>query len=361
MTLDAVRLLVLGGTRFVGRAIVSEAVARGADVTVVSRGDSGEPPARVTWWRADRTDAAALQGLAATPWDAVVDTWDGPADVVASSASLLADTARWYGYISSRSVYRWPLAAGSDEGAPLVDPEPGGGYPAAKRAAEIAVERHFAGRSMLARAGLIVGPYEDTGRLTWWLQRAAAGGPLVAPEPDDQIWQLIDARDLAGFVLESAEKATAGEFNVVGPRAAGITTKRLVDACVGATGAVSHPVWVPCDVLKRAGVREWDDLPGWIPPGSESAGMHDCAVDAAVASGLTCRPVEATVDDTWQWMQSRPVRSRRPLRAGLPRRGLSAEQEQAIWWLCGRADRPPGRAPATFADLGLSGDPGGRL
>jgi 2'-hydroxyisoflavone reductase len=333
------RLLVLGGTRFVGRAVVSDAIARGAEVTVVSRGESGEPPTDVTWWRADRTDVAALRQLAATAWDAVIDTWDGPAEVVESAAALLADSAGWYGYISSRSVYRWPLLVGSDESAPLVDAEAAdGGYPAAKRGAEIAVGRHFAGRSMVARAGLIVGPYEDTGRLTWWLQRAAAGGSLVAPEPADQPWQLIDARDLSRFTLDAAALATPGEFNVVCPRAAGVTTSRLVDACIEVTGAAAQPVWVAVGVLDRAGVREWDDLPGWIPPGSESAGMHDCDVSAAVASGLTCRPIEATVADTWEWMQTLPVRSRRPIRAGLPSRGLSAEQEQAIWWLSRNVD-----------------------
>ena len=170
------KLLVLGGTRFVGRAVVTEAVARGADVTTVSRGESGEPSDGVTWLRADRTVPGSLPALAATQWDAVIDTWDGAPEVVETSAALLAGSARWYGYVSSRSVYLWPPAAGIDESAPLVDAEPDGGYPADKRGGEIAVESHFEGRSLLARAGLIVGPYEDAGRLTWWLQRAATGG-----------------------------------------------------------------------------------------------------------------------------------------------------------------------------------------
>ena len=197
------KLLVLGGTRFVGRAIVAEAIGRGADVTVLSRGESGEPPPGVTWVRADRTDPAALAPLAATEWDAVLDTWDGAPDVVATSASLLAPSARWYGYVSSRSVYRWPPAAGSDESAPVVDP----------------TRRRLSGREARRRArrpGPLRGPgaagarrahprtVRGRGRLTWWLQRAAAGGSMVAPEPADLVWQLIDARDLARFLLDAA-------------------------------------------------------------------------------------------------------------------------------------------------------------
>jgi nucleoside-diphosphate-sugar epimerase len=329
------RLLVLGGTRFVGRAIVTDALARGIEVTVVSRGASGEPAPGVTWRRADRHDPAAIQPLAATGWDAVIDTWDGAPAAVEASAALLAGSAGWYGYVSSRSVYRWPPATGSDESAPVVEPDPDGGYPAHKRGAELAVLAHFEGRSMLARAGLIVGPYEDTGRLTWWLQRAAAGGSMVAPEPADRVWQLLDARDLAAFMLDAATAptATTGVFNVVCSRDEGVTTGRLIEACLEVTGRHAVPVWVSEDVLQRAGVAEWDGLPGWIPGGSEAAGMHDCDVSAAQAAGLRCRPIETTVADTWDWLQTLPAASRGLVRAGLPRRGLSAEQEQAIWWL----------------------------
>jgi 2'-hydroxyisoflavone reductase len=112
-----------------------------------------------------------------------------------------------------------------------------------------------------------------------------------------------------------------------------VTTQRLVEGCLEVTGGLARPVWVPEAVLARAGVAEWDDLPGWIPSGSDAAGMHDCDVSAALAAGLICRPIEVTIADTWQWMQTLPARSRRPLRPGVPRRGLSAEQEQGIWWL----------------------------
>jgi 2'-hydroxyisoflavone reductase len=327
------KLLVLGGTRFVGRSIVELAVARGIDVTTVSRGVTGEPPPGVTWLQVDRTDLDSLRTLTSTHWDAVIDTWDGAASAVETSASLLAGCADWYGYVSSRSVYVWPLVPGSDESAPVVAADDAFGYAAAKRGAELAVLKHFADRCVIARAGLILGPYEDVGRLTWWLQRAGGGGDLVAPEPADQLWQLIDARDLAAFMLDTATDKTGGTFNVVGPLGQGVTTRRLLEACADATGNRARLVWVSPRLLERAGVGSWDDLPGWMPPDSEGVGMHDCDVSAAVATGLTCRPVEETVAYTWTWMRTLPPRLRRPTRAGLPRRGLTAEQEQAVWWL----------------------------
>jgi nucleoside-diphosphate-sugar epimerase len=328
------KLLVLGGTRFVGRAVVEEALRRGEDVTVVSRGESGVPPASVEWFTADRRDPAALSLLDGRAWDAVVDTWAGEPDVVEESTARLRDSVGWYGYVSSRSVYVWPPPLGADESAPVVTPT-AGGYAADKRAAEIAVEAAFADRCLLARAGLIVGPHEDTGRLTWWLSRAAIGGSMVAPAPPDRCWQCIDARDLAAFVLTAATTGTTGTFNVVGPASAGVTTERLLEACVAATGGRAELVWIAPEVLRRAGVSEWDDLPGWIAPDGEGAGLHACNVDAALAAGLATRPIEATVADTWQWLQNVPSHKRPPHRPGLPTRGLSAEQEQAIWWLAG--------------------------
>lgn len=329
-------MLVLGGTRFVGRAVVAEALHRGVEVTVVSRGESGAPPDGARWVPADRTAAAALTALTGETWDAVIDTWSGAADVVAHSTSRLAAVAGWYGYVSSRSVYRWPMPIGADESAPLVEVTSEGGYAEHKRGGELAVSAHFDGRCLLARAGLVLGPHEDTGRLTWWLHRAAQGGAMVAPGPPERVWQYIDARDLASFLLDAATVGTTGAFNLVCPTSAASTTERLLKSCIAVTGESADLVWVDEHLLRRAGIREWEDLPGWMAPASEGAGMHDCDVSAALAAGLTCRPIEDTVADTWAWLAAIPPAQRPPRRAGLPRRGLSAEQEQAIWWLLGR-------------------------
>jgi nucleoside-diphosphate-sugar epimerase len=334
------KLLVLGGTRFVGRAIVEAAIGRDDDVTVLSRGDSGEPVSGTRWIRGDRNDPAILGQVADQEWDAVLDTWSGPAQSVETATEALAESARWYGYVSSRSVYRWPLAPGADESADLVEippddgaSDPGASYAVAKRRAEHAVTSRFPGRSVLARAGLIVGPHEDTGRLTWWLTRAAGGGELIAPEPEDRPWQYVDSRDLADFLLTAATDGRSGAFNVVCPRDSGVTTQRLLEACLAATGHRATVKWVAVEILRRAGIREWDDLPGWTDPAGESAGLHDCDASAAVMAGLRCRAIEETVTDAWQWLTGIAPSRRPPLREGLPRRGLTAEQEQAVWWL----------------------------
>lgn len=331
------KLLVLGGARFVGRAVVAAAIARGWSVTTVSRGESGAPPVGAHWHRADRRDPDALAPLAGLAWDAVIDTWSDEPSVVDAAARLFEASARWYGYVSSRSVYQWPLPPGADESAPVVAPDSTFEYAANKRAAELAVAGRFLGRSLIARPGLILGPHEDTGRLTWWLERAAAGGSLVVPLPDDQCWQCIDARDLAEFFLDAAERQTPGVANVVCPTSAGITTRRFADACVEATGSRATPVWVSPQILRRAGVGEWDDLPGWVAADGDGRGMHDCDVSVATAMGLSCRPIEATVTDTWAWLSSLPPRTRSRTSRSHHRRGLSAEQEQAIWWLIGAA------------------------
>lgn len=331
-------LLVLGGTRFVGRAVVATALARGDDVTVVSRGESGGPPPQVDWLRGDRSDPAFVSRILQRDWDAVIDTWSGAPEVVARTAAGLAERTPWYGYVSSRSVYRWPIAPGADETAPTFDPDErsiDSSYALDKRESEIAVSDHFDGRCLLARAGLVLGPHEDTGRLTWWLSRAAAGGWVVAPNPRGRVWQCIDARDLAGFMLTCADNRTSGAYNVVGPRDAGVTTERLLTTCIEATGSRSQLVWVDPEVLNRAGIGEWDDLPGWAAPTGEIAALHDCDVTAAIAAGLSCRTIEETVTDTWAWLREVPAARRPPRRVDLPRRGLTAEHEQAVWWLLG--------------------------
>jgi nucleoside-diphosphate-sugar epimerase len=330
------KLLILGGTRFVGRAVVAGARARGHEVLVVSRGESGVPDG-VEWLQADRTDLASLRSLAGREWDGVIDTWSADPAVVQGSVDLLKDAAGWYGFVSTRSVYQWPMPPGVDESAPLVEPDDENKYGVAKRAAEVAVESAYGDRGLLARAGLILGPHEDVGRLTWWLSRAAIGGSMVAPAPPDQVWQHIDARDLAGFMLDAMEASRGGVYNLVCPRSDGTTTRRLLEACVDVTGSRAELVWVDPEVLARAQIAEWEHLPGWIAPDSEGQGMHDCDVSVAVEAGLSCRPIEETVADTWQWLREIPANQRPPVRAGLPgRRGLSAEQEQMVWWLLGR-------------------------
>jgi 2'-hydroxyisoflavone reductase len=327
------RLLVLGGTHFVGRALVDAALGRGDEVTTVTRGVSGRPPPEVRALFVDRRDLPALtQALSGLEWDAAIDTWSGAPRPVRDSVQLLADRVDHYGYVSSRSVYVWPLPPGLDESAPLVNGDPDSedesAYAEAKRGAELAVTEGFPGRTLLARAGLILGPHEDVGRLPWWLTRIARGGPVLAPGPPQRKLQYIDARDLASWMLSAADRCLNGAFNAVS-RQGHATMQDLLTACLSATGADAELVWKSPETIAAAGVSGWSQLPIWVPPTGELAGLHDGDVSAAIAAGLRCRPIEQTVADTWDWLQDvdqthlRPVESPTAL-------GLDADLEGRI-------------------------------
>ena len=210
------RLLVLGGTHHVGRAVVETALARGDEVTTLNRGVSDAPAPGADARHADRTDPEALAAaLGDDTWDAVVDTWAFAPRFVQSAARLLTGRAAHYTYVSSRSVYTWPIDNGADESAPVVEGDPASDdaedYAAAKRGGELAVLEEFAGDVLLARAGLILGPYERVGRLPFWLHRIAAGGRVPAPGPRSRPLQYVDGRDLAAFALGRP----SGTFNTV--------------------------------------------------------------------------------------------------------------------------------------------------
>ncbi|RFU43025.1 NAD-dependent epimerase/dehydratase family protein [Actinomadura logoneensis] len=327
------RLLVLGGTEFVGRAVVEEGVARGWKVAVFNRGTHGVPDG-VAALRGDRTAPGGLEALRSGEWDIVVDTWSwGPA-AVRDAAELLAPRAASYVYVSSRSVYEYPVAVGADESAPLVEgsPDEAGdpgreGYARAKAGGELAAVRAFGDRALLARAGLILGPYENIGRLPWWLNRIARGGDVLAPGPAELKLQFVDARDLAAWALDAASRQVGGAFNVTGP--VGHTTMRdLLTACVRVTGADARLRWTDPEPILAAGVQPWQDLPVWVPPGELYEFLHRTNVDRALGEGLRCRPAEETVADTWAWLSS--LGGRAPQRGDRAPVGLAPEVEKAL-------------------------------
>lgn len=320
---------MLGGTHHVGRAVVETALARGDDVTTLNRGMTGRRQPGVRALHADRTDRAALSAaLGDGTWDAVIDTWSGPPRVVADAAALLADRAGHYGYVSSRSVYRWPFPVGADESAPVVDGDPasadGEDYAAAKRGGELAAVAAFGDRALLARAGLILGPYEIVGRMPWWLRRLEQGGDVLAPGPPGRPLQYIDCRDLAAWMLAAATRGLGGAFNAVS-QPGHATMASLLESARDVTGSRASLVWVPPEVIEAAGIAPWTELPIWLPPDGEYAGMHDGDVSAAYAAGLTCRPVEQTVADTWRWLQDEGYPP-----PGRIAHGLSPDKEQAV-------------------------------
>ncbi|MFS8202851.1 SDR family oxidoreductase [Streptomyces sp. CWNU-52B] len=326
------RLLMLGGTEFAGRAVVEAALGRGWDVTVFHRGRHA-PPAGVRSLHGDRTAPDGLAALAEGEWDLVVDTWSAAPRAVRDTAQLLKDRVRRYVYVSSCSVYAWPQPAGYDEDSPLVaDASPDAGqtdYARDKRGGELAALDAFgAERALLVRAGLILGPYENIGRLPWWLTRAARGGPLLAPGPRELPLQYIDVRDLAEWILRAAEDGTGGAYNLISP--SGHTTMgALLDTCARVTGGRAEPRWTEPEVILAAGVEPWTQLPVWVPPGSELHDMlHRVDVSKAVRAGLRCRPVADTVADTWSWLQD--LGGRAPLRPDRPAVGLDPLVEEKI-------------------------------
>jgi nucleoside-diphosphate-sugar epimerase len=326
------RILVLGGTHHVGRAIVEAALARGDEVTTLTRGLSGHAVPGVDARHADRRDpasvAAAVEG---DTWDAVVDTWSHEPSVVRDSARALDGRVPHYTYISSRSVHTWPIALGADESAPVVDADPdsteGEDYAAAKRGAELALLRDFSGATAFARAGLVLGPYEVVGRLPWWLNRIAAGGRVPAPGPRDRGLQYVDGRDLAEWSLHAGRAGITGAYNVVS-RQGHTTIGALLDHCVTVTGSDAELVWLDPDVIAAAEVSGWTHLPIWVPPTGELASLHDGDVSAAFAAGLRCRPMEETVADTWAWLQREGTPTSPSDRAG--QIGLTADQEERL-------------------------------
>jgi 2'-hydroxyisoflavone reductase len=326
------RALVLGGTSFVGPALVDSCRAQGWDVTVANRGTTPLHRQDVSFLACDRLDSNSLAHLAAQgPWDLVFDAWAGEARVVARTVEALQDvTGRW-GYVSTRSVYAGQTPLGADESAAVVDADPDAGpveYSRDKRGGELALERTLgAERVVHARAGLILGPKENIGRLTWWLQRVARGGRMVVPAPPDVPWQYIDARDLADLLVRITADGVHGPVDMVSPPGH-ITTGSLVQACMKITGSSPELEWVQPEVLASHGITPWGNVPGWIPPGETRDWMHGSDVSRALALGMVCRPIEQTAADQWEWMGTLPGGAMAaPIREGL---GITADQEQAV-------------------------------
>ncbi|CAL9438091.1 hypothetical protein SUDANB15_02170 [Streptomyces sp. enrichment culture] len=338
------RLLTLGGTEFVGRAVVEAALARGWEVTVFHRGRHAAPPG-VRTLLGDRTAPDGLAALDEDPgeWDVVVDTWSAAPRAVRDSARLLRGRAGRYAYVSSCSVYAWAPPAGYTERAPVVEGASADAdhtaYAQDKRGAELAVLDSFgADRSVLARAGLILGPYENVGRLPWWLNRMARGGPVLAPGPHDLPLQYIDVRDLAEWVLDAAGQELSGPYNLISPQGHA-TMGELLRACAEVTGGTAELRWTEPEVILEAGIEPWTQLPVWVPPDSDlHDALHSADVSRAVAAGLRCRPVAETVADTWRWLED--IGGTAPQRPDRTEKGLDPEVEAKVLAGTGGVEAP---------------------
>jgi len=300
-------LLLLGGYRFLGRAIIGAAQARGHTVTAFNRGNLTALPG-VKEIRGDRDDLAPLAGRR---WDAAIDTSGYIPRHVRDAAALLRHAVERYVFVSSLSVYADPMPPGCDESAArkeLPDGVDANGsditaesYGARKALCEDAAEAMMPERTIAVRAGFIVGPYDNTGRFNSWIERAARDEPFLVPGDPDAPLQLIDARDLASWIVGAAETRLSGAFNLTGP-ATPYTALEVAGACVAGTGSRAVPVPVPSEVAKRAGLVPWEHIPFWFEP--EDGGLMQLNVERALATGLAQRPLVETVADTYAWLRT---------------------------------------------------------
>ncbi|MGI5254080.1 NAD-dependent epimerase/dehydratase family protein [Actinacidiphila glaucinigra] len=314
------RILVLGGSWFLGKAVVQGALHRGWRVTAFNRGRSGEPLPDVEAVQGDRQVPGDLQRLADHgPWDAVIDTSAStlaPRDVLAG-AQVLSAVARRYVYVSTVSAYAgWPDQPLSEDsalldGAPDAGPEygrmpedwdrkgPNLHYGRQKAGTERAVLAAVPkDRVVILRPGVILGPEEYVGRLPWWLNRVARGGRILAPGAPETTIQPTDARDVAAFALKQAADGGGGAFNIAAPVGRD-TMGDLLAACLDVTDSSGRLVWAPQELLHEHGVREWTEMPLW----RTSRGVWHVDASKAAAAGFTCRPLQETVRDTWKWLQ----------------------------------------------------------
>jgi len=294
------KLLVLGGTKFLGRATVESAFERGHEVTLFNRGETNAelfPEAEKL--RGDRTEGLSV--LRGREWDAVLDSAGYIPSVVRASAEALADSTPYYLFVSSVSVYA-DQGRCNDEESPLAElgnepddrlTEDFSNYGALKALCERAVREVYGERCAVARPGLIVGAHDPTGRFTYWPQRVARGGEVLAPAPPDRQVQFVDVRDLGDWFVELMEQRTSGAFNATRP---GLTFEELLDTCREVADSDATFTWVPDALLAEHEVGEWMELPMWIADPGEAA-LHETDVSRAVAAGLTFRPLEETVRD----------------------------------------------------------------
>ena len=315
------RLLVIGGTVFVGRHVVEAALARGDEVTVFHRGLHGRAHPEAETLIGDRTsDISALEGR---EWDAVIDTCGFDGDSVALTAGALADRVGHYGFVSSGSAYAdWPNAP-VDEDSPLW--QDGDDYGAGKADAERAAEAAMPGRVLIARAGVIVGPHENIGRLPRWLRRLVEGGDVLAPGPPAAPMQLIDARDLAAWMLDMAAAGRAGTYNAIAEPGSA-TWGELLETAREVTGGGADLRWVDPAFVEEHVEEPWVALPLWPIP--SLAGLYGMAGARAAAAGLAPRPLRATIEDTWAWLAGGGQLD--DWRSELRATGLSREAEREL-------------------------------
>src|SRR5687768_6800737 len=323
------KILIIGGTRFLGRHLVHSALARGHEVTLFNRGLTNPDlfPQVETILGDREKDLAELLGH---EWDAVIDTCGYVPRIVRLSAESLEGSVNRYVFISSISVYASFSKVGIDESDPVgnmedetVEEITGETYGPLKVLCEKVVQDTFGDEgALIVRPGLIVGPYDPTDRFTYWPVRVARGGDVLAPEKPDVPIQIIDARDLSDFIIKLIEENASGIFNATGPDYE-LTMGALLETCKQVSRSDANFKWASVEFLTEHKVEAWSDMPVWIPNVEQDAGFSRVDISKAIKAGLTFRPLEETVRDTLEWAETRP--SDWEWRAG-----LSADKEAEV-------------------------------
>ncbi|MBI4914063.1 MAG: twin-arginine translocation signal domain-containing protein [Acidobacteria bacterium] len=307
----SLRILILGGTGYLGPSTIEVALARGHKVAMFNRGKTRPelfPNVEKLHGDRDPKKDEGLKALEKGEWDVVIDNSGYYPRMVGASAALLAPRAKRYIYISSISAYKDNDKEGVDESAAVATiPDPTvetmgkqfENYGALKALCEQAAEKAMPGRTCVVRPGYIVGPDDPSGRFTYWPARFDRGGEVAVPgAPADPI-QVIDVRDLGAWLVKLAEDGTTGVFNACGPEKP-LAWKRVVEACAKAASKPATPVWMDAEwVAKQEGAQ----FPIWAPYAGETKGFHTWSNARALKAGLRFRPVEQTVKDTLAWFK----------------------------------------------------------
>jgi 2'-hydroxyisoflavone reductase len=303
------RLLIIGGTQFLGRHFVETAIRRGYEITLFHRGKTNPdlyPELEHIYGDRD----GEIGKLGSRKWDIVVDPSGYVPRIVGQSVAYLKDLADYYIFISSLSVYpgNEPNSDESAELAVLEEPDSEDipkHYGALKVECEKVVLEQFGDRALIVRAGMIVGPYDKINRFNYWLNRINDGGEVLAPGDPEAPLQLIDALDIAEWALDQAEKKVGGIYNVTGPEQP-ITMRALLENVRNEVNPDARLMWVDNDFLVKNEIQLVDGIPYWITP--DLYGFFQRNIDRALSSGLRFRSLRETVKDTWQELHARAPR-----------------------------------------------------
>ena len=321
-------ILIIGGTKFLGRHLVDAALARGHTVTLFNRGKTNPNlfPQVETILGDREHDLEKLSGRA---WDAVIDVAGYFPRLVRLAATSLERAVGRYVFVSSISVFADFKKIGINESDPVgkIEDESfeeitGESYGPLKALCEKTVQDLYGERGLVIRPGLIVGPHDPTDRFTYWPVRVARGGTVLAPEKPDVPMQMVDVRDLSDFVIKLIEEKASGIYNATGPDYE-LTLGAMLEACKQVSGSDANFKWVSVDFMKQNKVEEWSDMPVWVPDNEEHQGFSRVDVSKAIKAGLKFRPLSDTVHDTLGWANTRPADHEWHA-------GLQSEREQAL-------------------------------